>query len=95
MDNITQVSYSNYSLPDNPIRYFEEYNNSLGRLIMLLSPLLVLTVWVNVYIVFKLILYLTKLYYTCVNRKNSATCAGEIKCKKGCENCVGNIYLKT
>ena len=95
MDNLTQVSHSNYSLPDNPIKYLEEYNNSVGRLIMLLSPLLFLTVWVNFYLVFKLILYLTKLYYTCVNTKNNATCAGEIKCKKGCENCVGNIFLQT
>ena len=42
-----------------------------------------------------IMLYFAKLYNDCVDKKNKTVCAGEFKCKKGCENCVGKIFLET
>ena len=95
MDNLTQENYTEPKVPDNPIRYLEEYNRSVGRLVMLMSPLLLLTVWVNIYLVLKIILYFSRIYYKCVEKKDSTVCSGEFKCKERCENCTGEIFLKT
>ena len=35
------------------------------------------------------------MYNNCVKKKDKTVCAGEVKCKKGCENCVGKIFLET
>ena len=35
------------------------------------------------------------MYNDCSDKKNKTKCAGEFKCKKGCENCVGKIFLET
>ena len=93
MYNLTDVKNDTQpKLPENPLIYFEEYNN---KLLLWMSPLLVLTVWVNIYIFFNIILFLAKMYNDCVDKKNKTVCAGEFKCKKGCENCVGKIFLET
>ena len=92
MFNLTANNYTDPILPDNPLTYFEEYNY---KLLLWMIPLVVLTIWVNIYILFNVILYFTKLYNNCVDEKNKTVCAGEFKCKKGCENCVGNIFVET
>ena len=93
MYNLTDVKNDTQpKLPENPLIYFEEYNN---KLLLWMSPLLLLTVWVNIYIFFNIILFLAKMYNDCVDKKNKTVCAGEFKCKKGCENCVGKIFLET
>ena len=79
-------------LPENPLIYFEEYNN---KLLLWMSPLLLLTIWVNIYIFFNIILFFAKMYNECMEKKNKTVCTGEFKCKKGCENCVGKIFLQT
>ena len=79
-------------LPENPLIYFEEYNN---KLLLWMSPLLLLTIWVNIYVFFNIILFFIKMYNDCLDKKNKTICAGEFKCKKGCENCVGKIFLET
>ena len=79
-------------LPENPLIYFEEYNN---KLLLWMSPLLLLTIWVNIFIFFNIILFFAKMYNNCVKKKDKTVCAGEVKCKKGCENCVGKIFLET
>ena len=79
-------------LPENPLIYFEEYNN---KLLLWMSPLLLLTIWVNIYVFFNIILFFVKMYNDCLDKKNKTICAGEFKCKKGCENCVGKIFLET
>ena len=60
-----------------------------------MSPLLLLTIWVNIYIFFNIILFFAKMYNECMEKKNKTVCTGELKCKKGCENCVGKIFLQT
>ena len=75
--------------PENPLIYFEEYNN---KLLLWMSPLLLVTVWVNIFILFNIILFFAKMYNDCVDKKNKTVCGGECKCKKGCENCVGKIF---
>ena len=35
------------------------------------------------------------MYNYCVKKKNKTVCEGEVKCKEGCENCVGKIFLET
>ena len=37
------------------------------------------------------------MYNDCVEKKNKTVCKGEVKCKckEGCENCVGKIFLET
>ena len=93
MYNLTDVKNDTQpKLPENPLIYFEENNN---KLLLWMSPLLVLTVWVNIYIFFNIILFFAKMYNDCVDKKNKTVCAGEFKCKKGCENCVGKIFLET
>ena len=93
MYNLTDVNNNTEpKLPENPLIYFEEYNN---KLLLWMSPLLLLTVWVNIYFVFNIVLYFAKIYNDCTNKKNKTVCAGEFKCKKGCENCVGKIFLET
>ena len=42
-----------------------------------------------IYILFK---FFAKMYNDCVDKKNKTVCAGECKCKKGCENCRENIF---
>ena len=44
---------------------------------------------------FNIILYFVKMYNDCVEKKNKTVCKGEVKCKEGCENCVGKIFLET
>ena len=93
MYNLTDVKNDTHpKLPENPLIYFEQYNN---KLLLWMSPLLLLTVWVNIYIFFNIILFSAKMYNDCVDKKNKTVCAGEFKCKKGCENCVGKIFLET
>ena len=36
-----------------------------------------------------------KMYNYCVKKKNKTVFEGEVKCKEGCENCVGKIFLET
>ena len=93
MYNLTGViNDTQPKLPENPLIYFEEYNN---KLLLWMSPLLLLTVWVNIYILFNIILFFAQMYNDCVDKKNKTVCAGECKFKKGCENCVGKIFLET
>ena len=35
------------------------------------------------------------MYKDCVKKKNKTVCKGEVKCKEGCENCEGKIFLET
>ena len=51
-----------------------------------MAPLLVFTVWVNIYTFFNIILYFVKMYNDCVEKKNKTVCKGEVKCKEGCKN---------
>ena len=93
MYNLTQENnLTEPKLPENPLIYFEEYNN---KLLLWMSPLLLLTIWVNIYIFFNIILFFAKMYNECMEKKNKTVCTGEFKCKKGCENCVGKIFLQT
>ena len=85
--NVTEVK-----LPENPLTYLEE-NNS--KLLLWMSPLFLITVWVNIYILFYIFLFFAKMYYKCVDKKEKTVCTGEFKCKKGCDNCVGKIFLDT
>ena len=48
-----------------------------------------------IYTFFNIILYFVKMYNYCVKKKNKTVCEGEVKCKEGCENCVGKIFLET
>ena len=89
---IYENNYTEAKIPENPLIYFEDYNK---KLLLWMSPLLLLTVWVNMYIVFNVCLFFVKIYNDCRNNKNKTVCAGEFKCKKGCENCVGKIFLET
>ena len=90
MLNLTAVNLTEPILPENPLTYFEEYNN---KVLLWMAPLLVFTVWVNIYTFFNIILYFVKMYNDCVEKKNKTVCKGEVKCKEGCENCVGKIFL--
>ena len=93
MYNLTQGNnLTEPKLPENPLIYFEEYNH---KLLLWMSPLLLLTIWVNIYIFFIIILFFAKMYDECMEKKNKTLCTGEFKCKKGCENCVGKIFLQT
>ena len=92
MYNLTLGNNTEPKIPDIPLVYFEEYKN---KLLLWMSPLLLLTIWLNIYILFNTILFFSKMYNDCVNKKNKTVCAGEIKCKEGCENCVGKIFLET
>ena len=93
MSNFThETNYTEPTLPEFPLVYFEDYYK---KILLWMSPLLLLTVWVNMYIVFNSCLFFAKLYNNCRNNKNKTVCAGEFKCKKGCDNCVGKIFLET
>ena len=93
MSNYTyEKNYTTPNLPEYPLIYYDDHKN---KLLLWISPLIVLTVWVNIYIFFNAILFLVKMYTNCVEEKNKSICTGEFKCKKGCENCVGNIFLET
>ena len=86
------VNYTEPKLPENPVSFFKEYNSNL---ILWMSPILILSVWVNIYVFFNIILFFSKMYKDCVEKRSKTICTGEFKCKKGCENCVGNIFLET
>ena len=89
--NLTAVNLTEPMLPENPLTYFEEYNN---KVLLWMAPLLVFTVWVNIYTFFNIILYFVKMYNDCVEKKNKTVCKGEVKCKEGCKNCVGKIFFR-
>ena len=91
-ENNSTENFTEPKLPDNPLIHLEEYNN---KFLLWMSPLLILTIWVNVYILFNIILFFAKMYNNCVKKKNKTVCTGEFKCKKVCENCVGNVSLET
>lgn len=91
-NNSTGYNFTEPILPEIPLIFYEEYSN---KYILWMSPLLILTIWVNIYILFNVILYFAKMYNDCVEKKHATVCTGEFKCKKGCENCVGNIFLET
>ena len=58
MYNLTyENNYTEAKIPENPLIYFEDYNK---KLLLWMSPLLLLTVWVNMYIVFNVCLFLLK-----------------------------------
>ena len=93
MYNLSQeINVTEPKLPQNPLIYIDEYNK---KLLLWMSPLLLITVWVNIYIFFNIILFLGKMYNDCVAKKDRTVCAEEFKCKKNCENCVGKIFLET
>ena len=92
MLNLTAVNLTEPILPENTLTYFEEYDN---KVLLWMAPLLVFAVWVNIYTFFNIILYFVKMYNYCVKKKNKTVCKGEVKCKEGCENCVGKIFLET
>ena len=66
MLNLTAVNLTEPILPENPLTYFEEYNN---KVLLGMTPLLVFTVWVNIYILFNIILYFVKMYNDCVEKR--------------------------
>ena len=93
MSNFTQENnYSTPILPEYPLIYGEGYSN---KLLLWMSPLIVITLWVNIYIFYNVISFFVKMYSNCVEKDNKSVCTGEVKCKKGCENCVGTIFLET
>ena len=53
------------------------------------------TNYMGKYIFFNIVLFFAKMYNECMEKKNKTVCTGEFKCKKGCENCVGKIFLQT
>ena len=65
MLNLTAVNLTEPILPENPLTYFEEYNN---KVLLWMTPLLVFTVMVNIYILFNIILDFVKMYNDCVER---------------------------
>ena len=79
MLNLTAVNLTEPILPENPLTYFEEYNN---KVLLWMAPLLVFTVWVNIYTFFNIILYFVKMYNDCVKKKNKTVCKGEFNVKK-------------
>ena len=56
MSNFThETNYTEPTLPEFPLVYFEDYYK---KILLWMSPLLLLTVWVNMYIVFNSCLFL-------------------------------------
>ena len=80
------------NVPEIPLTYYEE---NYKKLLLWMSPLLLVTVWVNIYILFYVILFLVKMYYKCVDKKDKTVCAGELNCKKSCEQCTGKIFVES
>ena len=81
MYNLTDVKNDTQpKLPENPLIYFEEYNN---KLLLWMSPLLLLTVWVNIYIFFNIILFLAKMYNDCVDKRIKLYVQENLNVRKG------------
>ena len=81
MYNLTDVNNNTEpKLPENPLIYFEEYNN---KLLMWMSPLLLLTVWVNIYIVFNIVLYFAKDIMIAQIKRIKLYVQGNLNVKKG------------
>ena len=95
MSNLTKdILYgNNFSeplLPENPIRYVAN-NINFTRLMLMMIPFWVLSIWLTLYGVSVIF---CKLYNLCVEKEENTVCSGEFECKKGCENCAGRIFLK-
>ena len=73
MLNLTTVNLTEPILPENPLTYFEEYNN---KVLLWMALLLVFTVWVNIYTFFNIILYFVKMYNDCVEKKKNSPVTG-------------------
>ena len=99
MSNLTQdiLHGNNYSqplLPENPIRYVVD-NVHFTRLMLMLIPFWVLSIWLTIYGVNVIFCKLFNMVYNlCVEKKEKTVCSGEFECKIGCENCTGRIFLK-
>ena len=93
MYNLTHKdNFTEPELPENPLIYFKEYNN---KLLLWISPLLVLTIWVNIYLLFNIIIFFVKMYNNCVEKRNKSICTGKLKCKKGCRKYIlRDLYLE-
>ena len=61
MFNLTAGNYTEPILPGNPLTYLEEYNY---KLLLWMTPLLVSTIWVNMYILFRWFKFTLKPPYT-------------------------------
>ena len=102
MDNLTQetlfIFKDNYSkpvLPDNPIRYVEEHNDRIVTLMLMMTPLCIMSSLLSIYGLIILFCKMSDIVYNiCSKKKQKTVCAGEFECKKGCENCAGRIFLK-
>ena len=97
MSNLTvDISYGYYSeplLPENPIRYVVDNVHST-RLMLMLIPFWVLSIWLTLYGVNVILCKLFNVVYNlCVEKKDKTVCSGEFECKKG-EHCAGRIFLK-
>ena len=99
MSNLTQdILYgNNYSqplLPENPIRYVVD-NVHFIRLMLMMIPFWVLSIWLTVYGVNVILCKLFNVVYNlCIEKKEKTVCSGEFECKKGCEHCAGRNFLK-
>ena len=99
MSNLTQYilygnNYSQPLLPENPIRYVVD-NVHFKRLMLMLIPFYVLSIWLTLYGVNVILCKLLNVVYNlCVVKKEKTVCSGELECKKGCGNCTGRIFLK-
>ena len=88
MSNLTQDilignNYSQPLLPENPIRYVVD-NLDFTRLMLMLIPFWVLSIWLTIYgvnvILCKLFTIISNL---CVEKKDKTVCSGELNVKKG------------
>ena len=88
MSNLTQdILYgNNYSqplLPGNPIRYVVD-NVHFNRLMLMLIPFWVLSIWLTIYGVNVILCKLFKVVYNlCVEKKEKTVCSGKLNVKKG------------
>ena len=87
MSNLTQdILYgNNYSqplLPENPIRYVVD-NVHFNRLMLMLIPFYVLSIWLTIYGVNVILCKLFNVVYNlCVEKKEKTVCQGNLNVKK-------------
>ena len=76
-------NYSEPVLPDHPIRYVEEYNIRIATLMLMMTPLWVLSCWLTIY---GLIIFFCKLsnivYKTCVEKSRKLYVKENLNVKK-------------
>ena len=100
MDNLTQetlfIYMDNYSkpvLPDNPIRYVEEHNDRIVTLMLMMTPLCIMSSLLSIYGLIILFCKMSDIVYNiCSKKTRELYVQGNLNVKKVVKTVLGEYF---